>query len=323
MRRLIGKVAVLASVLLACAMSMSELATGMAQAAQSPSAYTGGTNTLTTSSVVLTGGVNPNGQATSYYFEYGQTAAYGAQTPTASAGGGTQVVGVTAPVGGLITYTAYHYRLVAVNPHGTTLGADHTFTTRRVPLTFTVSAAPSRDVFGSPFAVTGTLAGTGNANHELVLLASAFPFLASFKPLGAPVLTDANGNFSFHVSGLSQNTQLRVSTVETPASMSRVMVERVAVRVTLHVRSSGRPGFVVLYGTVSPAQAVAPVFFQMLRPGHNKPKGVARAQVKSAGHGVSRFERLVHIRHAGLYRAFVSVLTGGQVSNHSRAVLIR
>jgi hypothetical protein len=111
--------------------------------------------------------------------------------------------------------------------------------------------------------------------------------------------------------------------VTTPSATSGVITERVAVRVTLHVRASGRHGYVLLYGTVAPAQVVAPVSLQLLRPGR-RPMVVARTQVKSSrGGSVSRFARLVRIRQAGLYRAFVTVLSGAQVSNHSRTVLIR
>lgn len=318
MRRIGGRTVVLAGVLVACA------APTQAQAAPSaPSLYTGGSSALTASSVSLGGGINPNGQETSFYFQYGPTTGYGAQTPSASAGSGAQMHTVSAPVGGLVAYAVYHYRLVAANATGTSFGGDHTFTTKKIPLTFRFTTPAGRDVFGSPFTVAGTVSGTGSAGLQLALLGNTFPFLAGFKNLGAPVLTDANGGFSFDVSGLSQNTQLRVTTVEKPPVTSGVMTERVAVRVTLHVRQVGRKGFARLYGTVAPAQVLAPVSFQLLQPGR-RPRIVARAQAKTArGSSVSRFDRLVRIPHAGLYRAFVTVLSGAQVSNHSRAVAIR
>jgi hypothetical protein len=324
MRRLIGRTAVLTGVFLAC-VGMPGVGLVAAQAASTlaPGVATGATTNVTTSSVTLGGEVNPHSQETSFYFEYGQTASYGSQTVPATAGDGGQTHGVTTPVGGLLADTVYHYRLVAVNSTGSTPGKDRTFTTKKIPLTFKVSATPSSVVFGSPVTVSGTLSGTGSANHQLVLLANTFPFLAGFKNLGTQLLTDADGAFSFNVKGLTQNTQLRVSTLETPPTISGVIVERVAVRVTLHVRPTTRHGLVRLYGVVAPAQVVAPVSFQLLRPGH-KPLVVVATSVKKASRGVSHFESLVPIRHGGgLYRASVQVLSGAQVSGQSRAVSIR
>ncbi len=79
----------------------------------------------------LTGSLNPNGQKTTYYFEYGKTAAYGTTVPTggASAGSGTATVEKSRAITGLEPETLYHYRLVAENPSGAVTGGDRTFTT--------------------------------------------------------------------------------------------------------------------------------------------------------------------------------------------------
>jgi phosphodiesterase/alkaline phosphatase D-like protein len=95
-----------------------------------PVVTTGGATSVDTTSTTLTGSVNPEGQSTTYHFEYGQTTAYGTQTPSASAGSGTATVNASAPVGGLSPSTTYHYRLVASNAIGEKVGADKTFTTR-------------------------------------------------------------------------------------------------------------------------------------------------------------------------------------------------
>jgi hypothetical protein len=296
--------------LLACATLALTVGAQLADAAAPPTPYTGEAAELTYTSATLKGSVSPGNEQTSYYFQYGQTSAYGAQTPTTPAGAGTQTIHVAAAVTGLSIYTTYHYRLVAVNAHGTTDGQDRTFTTKKIPLAFTVAATPSRDLFGSPFSVDGTLSGTGSANHAVVLQANQFP-----------ELTDASGSFSFSVPSLSQNSQLRVATLETPPVNSRVMVELVAVRVTLHLRPTGRHGYARLYGTVTPAELGALVSFQLLRSGR-RPVTVSSTVVTRRTATFSRFSRVVHIRRAGLYRALVTVASGAQVSNHSRAILI-
>ena len=293
----------------------------LADAASPPIAYTGEATELTSSSATLEGSVYPGNEQTSYHFQYGQTSAYGAQTPTTPAGAGTQSIHVAVPVTGLFVGTTYHYRLVAVNGLGTKDGQDRTFTTKKIPLTFEVAATPSPDLFGSPFSVDGALSGTGSSDRAVVLQANPFPYLAGFKNVGNPELTDAGGNFSFAVPGLSQNTQLRVATLDTPPVNSRVMVELVTVRVTLHLRPTGRHGFARLYGTVTPAEFGALVDFQLLRPSHT-PVTVGSTVITGGPRTVSSFSRVVRIHRAGLYRALVTVASGAQVSNHSRAVLI-
>jgi hypothetical protein len=77
--------------------------------------------------------VNPNGLATTYHFEYGPSASYGSSAPMAAerdAGAGTEYALASAELTGLAAGTEYHYRLVATNSAGTTVGDDQTFTTR-------------------------------------------------------------------------------------------------------------------------------------------------------------------------------------------------
>jgi len=308
--------------LLACAALALMLGCAVAGAAPPTTVTTGEASQLTSSSAVLGGSVNPSGQPTSFFFQYGLSSAYGAQTSPVPLGSGTQSAPVSAPLAGLTPYTTYHYRLVAVNGVGTITGRDRTFTTRKIPLTFTVAVTPKRGLFGSPFSVAGTLSGTGSAGHAVVLQANPFPYLAGFKPISGDELTDAGGNFSFPVAGLTENTQLRVATLDPQPVNSRTVVALVAVRVTLHLRPTARHGFARLYGTVTPAEAGSRVIFQLLQP-RLKPVGVSSTFITGAGRTRSHFSAVVRIRRAGLYRALVSVASGAQVSNHSRAILIR
>lgn len=84
---------------------------------------------VTATSALLRAYVNPENHSTTYFFEYGPSTAYGSSTVPASAGNHDDSVLVATPAGGLGTETAYHYRLVATSPKGTTTGSDRTFTT--------------------------------------------------------------------------------------------------------------------------------------------------------------------------------------------------
>ena len=94
-----------------------------------PTVTTGSASAVTSTSVALNGTVNPNGSTTTYYFEYGTTASYGASTSSTSAGSGTSDVSANATITGLTSETTYHYRVVAMNSSGTSLGADDSFVT--------------------------------------------------------------------------------------------------------------------------------------------------------------------------------------------------
>ncbi len=86
---------------------------------------------VSTSEAKLGALVNPGGLETSYRFEYGATSAYGDSTPFPEGNVGQGIVSRTvwAAASGLAPGTTYHYRVVATNELGTSVGADQTFTT--------------------------------------------------------------------------------------------------------------------------------------------------------------------------------------------------
>lgn len=64
---------------------------------------------------------------TTYWFEYGETEAYGQTTPKVE--GLEEAASVSAEITGLHPHTTYHFRLVAENEEGEVAGEDATFTT--------------------------------------------------------------------------------------------------------------------------------------------------------------------------------------------------
>src|SRR3954454_7654904 len=85
---------------------------GVALAAR-PAAATGGAANVTFSSARVNGSIDPNGQPTSFYFQFGSTRAYGAQTATTPVGSGQNPVHVSTDLSGLVPAKRYHYRIVA------------------------------------------------------------------------------------------------------------------------------------------------------------------------------------------------------------------
>jgi hypothetical protein len=119
--------------LLGLTVAIGGVMTGVAGAAASPTVTTGAATKVTTTTAVLTGHVNPNGNATEYAFSYGPTTAYGATTAGRAAGSGTKAVAVTDKITGLTPGTVYHFRIAATNRSGAATGADHAFTTAGHP----------------------------------------------------------------------------------------------------------------------------------------------------------------------------------------------
>ena len=95
-----------------------------------PTATTEAAIAVSYEQATLKGTVNPEGSATTYYFEYGTTETYGTQIPVSpeSVGSGTSNVAVSQTPAGLSQSTTYHFRVVAEG-EATTKGEDLTFTT--------------------------------------------------------------------------------------------------------------------------------------------------------------------------------------------------
>jgi hypothetical protein len=93
--------------------------------ATTPAAVTtGSASVLSANAAEVAATVNPEGLATTYGFEYGTDTSYGhtAALSEPSAGSGTSPVEVSGNVGVLHTETTYHFRAVATNVAGTTVG---------------------------------------------------------------------------------------------------------------------------------------------------------------------------------------------------------
>jgi hypothetical protein len=301
------------------ALSVCALASAAAPAgaATAPSASTNNASNVTFSSALLHGTVNAKGLATNYFFEYGTTRKYGAQSPLSPAGSAAGSVAVSQQITGLAAVQTYHYRIVAVGPGGATDGSDRTFSTPKIPLSIAIVGVPNPILFGNPFTVAGTLSGTDGPNHLIQLQANPFPYLGGFKNVGTPVLTSATGSFSLPFLGLATNAQIRVVAIGSPGVVSPVLVEGVGVRVTFHAHATRRRGFARLFGTVTPAQVGSLVGFQLLKPGHRS-RNIGGTVVKPG----SSFSRVVRVGR-GLYKALVQVTDGAYVSSYSPPVLIR
>jgi hypothetical protein len=115
--------------------NITRLSNFKAGALRAPRTTTEAATEAKANSATLNGSVNPEGLATSYYFEYGTSTAYGSKTSSTSAGSGTSNVPVSQAPTELSSGTTYHFRLVAESEAGKSYGIDKAFETKTPPNT--------------------------------------------------------------------------------------------------------------------------------------------------------------------------------------------
>jgi hypothetical protein len=100
-----------------------------------PSATTLAASDVTADSAVLNAKVDSQGLGTTCFFEYGVANTYGSVSPPIFLPGVTSAMAaaVAAPLTGLAPATLFHYRIVATNGVGKSIGQDATFTTSVAP----------------------------------------------------------------------------------------------------------------------------------------------------------------------------------------------
>ncbi|MDX6730945.1 MAG: hypothetical protein QOC54_893 [Baekduia sp.] len=292
-----------------------------AQAATAPAAVTGGAANVAQQTARLTGAVNPNGDATTFQFQYGATSAYGSVTPEQTLSG-TAKKTVTADIGGLAPATVYHYRLIARNGKGLTKGADRAFKTQAQPLGVTFAATPNPVPFGATTTLGGQLTGTGNGGREVVLQSNPFPYTQGFKPLGNKLVTDAAGNFSFGLMAIPLNTQYRVALPDKPSVVSPIVVVSVSVLVStrLGTRTIHKGHRLTFSGALRPAIDGTPIAIQKRRNGRWVTVGGTAARHNSSASSI--YSKKITIRTGGVYRVYAGAADGRFVPNTGSEVTI-
>lgn len=163
---------------------------GVASSHQAPSGQTQAPTAVTATGATLQGLVDPGGETTRYWFQYGPTAAYGGFTPVANAGKGDAQIAVSSAVTGLQPQTSYHVRIVAWAKGKILPGADLTFTTAAATPTGTAPPPAS----GAPSPLPGT---------ELVPAPATPPTLAT-----SVTIAPASGTVFVRVPGATRAAAL-------------------------------------------------------------------------------------------------------------------
>jgi hypothetical protein len=305
------------------ALALSAVVIGLVPAtalAAKPGATTGGASNVTFQSVRFNGSVDANREATTYYFQYGPTIAFGAQSTPTPIGGGANPVKVSVDIGGLAPQTRYFYRVVANNNSGTTLGRRRSFTTKRQPLGVTLTASPNPvKASNSATTLSGTLTGTGNAGRKVVLQSSVFPFSGGFVNATNEQVTSPTGAFSFPILSVAMNTQYRVQMPERPAVISPIVTLGVKpyVKSKVNKKRVRRGKRIRFSGTVKPAAADQQLAIQKWNG--SAWVTVGGTAIRSGG----KFSKNQKIRRGGSYRVWTGSTAGQYASNVGKKFKIR
>jgi hypothetical protein len=178
-------------------------------ATSAPTVTTSPATSTSDSGSTLNGSVNPNGQQTSYAFQWGPTADYGHETTLTSAGSGTGASAVSATLGSLASGTTYHFRIIAMSGSGTSVGSDQSFSTTGsapAPSPAPAAATGSTSNVGQGGAtVSGTVTPSGQSTTYYFEYGSTpnYGFETSPTDAGSGV---ASESVSTTLSGLISNT---------------------------------------------------------------------------------------------------------------------
>jgi streptogramin lyase len=155
-----------------------------------PDVTTGAASAVGTSTAGIAGTVDTLGTDTTYVVEFGTSTSYGKSSASRALPAGSTPASVSVPLAGLQPGTLYHYRVVAANKQGTSVGDDKTFTTQ--PGSSSGGSGGRLDTSGPKIAVTGPSAGgPAPADNSIVTINIGCPLAETLGCRGSVALETA------------------------------------------------------------------------------------------------------------------------------------
>lgn len=174
-------------------------------------------------SATLNALLNPHGLPASVHFQYGTTPSYGLTTAPQNRAGNT-FQAVSANVTGLTATTLYHFRVVASNGAGTTMGSDQTFTT----LTATGPPVVITNAATNVTTSSGTLNGSLDPHGLTTTVFFQYGTTTSYGS-ATPTQNQAGNtyrNITANISGLATHTTYHFRMVANNAGGTRMGSDR-------------------------------------------------------------------------------------------------
>jgi phosphodiesterase/alkaline phosphatase D-like protein len=255
-------------------------------ATSAPGVTTNAASSVSTTSARLNGRVNPNGQSTTWRFEYGTSTSYGSATGTQNAGSGTGSTSVSVTILGLAPGTTYHFRLVATNAAGTSAGSDQAFTTGGAP---GVSTGPAQNVSTGSATLTGSLDPRNHSTNWYFEYGTSTGYGTRTATQNASAGSGGNRAVTVGISGLTAGTTYHYRLVAT-SSQGTSRGADVAFTTTANAVSLTTSSYKVVYrhflqlsGNVSSGQTGVNVTILAQRFGDSSFASVATVQTGTGG----------------------------------------
>ncbi len=197
-------------------------------AATAPAATTLAAEGLKETEATLKGTVNPGGEATEYFFEYGAGTGYGQTTEKATVSASADNQGVSATLKGLTPGTEYHFRLVAKNKQGPAEGLDHSFKTMSPPTKEPTKETPAKEpsptptptpTGGNPTATTSSSPPSEQAKTE----PASGPLFGSVKLASTQHGGVVHGSLIVSTSGSEGQLQIELLTKGAAATAGKLL----------------------------------------------------------------------------------------------------
>ncbi len=168
-----------------------------------PDVAPGAPSGLTQTSFTMTGTINPRGFAATAQFQYGTTTAYGNNVEIAlSPDDGIVNQSVSAALSNLAPATTYHWRIVAMNAHGSNQTTDQTFTT---PAFTGAQPLVTASAVSGVTKTAATLGGTVNANGFATIAQFEYGTTIAYGSSSTATLSQNNGVTAQPVSAALSN----------------------------------------------------------------------------------------------------------------------
>ena len=190
----------------------------------------------------------------------------------------------------------------------------------------TIAAKPTQVVFGKPTVISGQVTGTGNAGVSVELEGVGAPYTGGYSNVGTPVMTDANGAYSFTVTP-QLSTRYRAVAKASPTVRSAEVTVPVALKVGMRVsdRTPARGQRVRFRGSVWPAHDGKTASLQRRTSSGFKTVSTSTLVAATPVNGVTRsaYSFARKIRRTGRYRVVVASGDADHVDGRSRTRRVR
>ena len=303
------------------ALALALAVPALAAAATKPGVSTGGASKVTITTATLNGKVNPHGAATTYFFQYGTTPAYGSRTPDAARRRrhrGRRAPPRRSPASG--PNTKYHYRLVARNGVGTDgRRRSHLHDAQAAARASRWPPRPTPSPSAPPRRSPARSRAPATPGARSACSRSRSRSRAAFTNVGNVQLTNAQGAFSFALLSVPLTTQYRVLVTDKTSVVSPILTVSVSVVVgtkttRTHVH---RGGHVHFSGTIKPNVPNVPVAIQKLNA---KKHWVTISGTITREGGT--YSKTIRIRRGGSYRVYAGASGGTFAPGAGRKVRI-